>query len=262
MFSRSLNVAVLALTLVAGAAAAELRVCADPDSLPSSNRQLQGYENRIAALVARDMNARLVYEWQRLGRGFVRDILNKGRCDVLLGIPTGFPRVLTTDPYYSSTYVFVTRHDRQLHLKSFDDPALRNLKIGVQVLREEYAPPGQALGRRGLVGNIVGFETPGESPGAIVNAVLRKSVDAAVVWGPQAGYYARTHRTELEITPTPPNDAPALPMEFSISMGVRSGNHELRNRLNAVLHRRKPEIDGILRSYGVPLVGGKARAAD
>lgn len=262
MCSRFLSLTLLALMLVAAAAGAELRVCADPDSLPSSNRQMQGYENRIAALVARDMNARLVYEWQRLGRGFVRDILNKGRCDVLLGIPTNFPRVLTTDPYYRSRYMFVTRRDRQLHLRSFDDPALRDLKIGVQVLREEYAPPGQALGRRGLVGNIVGFETPGESPNAIVNAVLRKRVDAAVVWGPQAGYYARTHRTELELTPTPAGDTAALPMEFSISMGVRKGDSELRDKLNAVLHRRKTDIDRILRSYGVPLIEGKARAAD
>lgn len=262
MCSRFLSVVALALAIVTGCSAAELRVCADPDSLPSSNRQQQGYENRIAALVARDLNAKLVYEWQRMGRGFVRDILNKGRCDVLLGVPAKFPRVLTTEPYYRSAYVFVTRRDRRLHLKTFDDPELRNLKIGVQVLSEEYAPPGQALGRRGMVGNIVGFETPGERPNAIVNAVLRRRVDAAVVWGPQAGYYARSHRTELELTPTPASDAPALPMEFSISMGVRRNDRALRDKLNAVLERRKPEIDRILRSYGVPLVDEKARASD
>ncbi len=170
--------------------------------------------------------------------------------------------MLTTDPYYRSSYVFVTRRDRQLHLRSFDDPALRKLKVGVQVLSEEYAPPGQALGRRGMVGNIVGFETPGEAPSAIVNAVLQKRVDAAVVWGPQAGYYARVHRNELELTPTPAADTPALPMQFSISMAVRRNDHKLRDRLNAILNRRKTEIDRILRVYGVPLVDEKAKAAD
>src|SRR5437868_4179446 len=124
----------LAALLLAGrASATELRVCADPDNLPNSNRQQQGFENRIAELVARDLNARLTYEWQRMGRGFVRDVVDKGKCDVVLGIPQNFRALLTTQPYYRSTFMFVTRRDRGLHLHSFDDSQLRNLKIGVQV---------------------------------------------------------------------------------------------------------------------------------
>src|SRR5437868_3222842 len=122
----ALAIVLLSATFVVSSAfAAELRVCADPDNLPFSNRQQQGFENRIADLLARDLNAKVTYEWQRLGRGFVREVLNKGKCDVLLGIPQNFRALLTTKPYYRSDYVFVVRRDRGLHLTSFDDEQLR-----------------------------------------------------------------------------------------------------------------------------------------
>lgn len=233
-----------------------LNVCADPEAMPSSNRRAQGYDNQIAALIARDMHARLVFNWQRNGRGFVRDILNKGVCDVVMGVPAGVRAMLTTQPYYRSTYVFVTRRDRKLDLHTFQDPQLEKLKVGVQILEEEYAPPGQALGRHGLVANIVGYDTT-NSPMSIINAVYRKQVDTAIVWGPLAGYFAKQYPGRFAITPTPPADPP-LPMAFSIALGVSRRHPELRDRLNDVIRRRKPEIDRILRSYGVPLlpVGG------
>jgi mxaJ protein len=252
MCSRFLRWAAIVLTITSMAAAANLRVCADPDAMPSSNRALQGYDNKVIALVARDMHLEVLYEWQRNGRGFVRDVLNKGRCDVVLGVPTGLRSMLTTMPYYRSSYVFVTRRDRDLELHTFSDPQLKRLKIGVQVLSEEYAPPGQALGRHGLTGNIVGYETT-ERPASIIDAVFRKSVDTAVVWGPLAGYYARRHPGKLEITLTPPADPP-LPMAFSISIGVSKNNPELRDRLNEALRRRRNDIERILRTYGVPLL--------
>jgi mxaJ protein len=252
MYSRFLNTFVLLIAIVSASSAAELRVCADPDAMPSSDRQQRGYDNKIAELVARDLHARLVYEWQRNGRGFVRDVLNKGKCDVVVGVPTNLRAMLTTNPYYRSTYVFVTRRDRALDLHSFQDPQLKQMKIGVQVLSEEYAPPGQALGRHGLTTNIVAYETT-ERPASIIDAVYKKDVDTAVVWGPLAGYYARRHPGTLEITPTPPADPP-VPMAFSISLGVSKKNAELRDRLNAVLKRRQRQIDRILRAYGVPLL--------
>lgn len=253
MFSRFLSALSVMLVLAGWAAGAELRVCADPNNLPFSNRQQQGFENRIAGVIARDMNARLDYEWQRMGRGFVREVLNKGRCDVLLGIPTNFRAVLTSDPYYRSAFMFVTRRDRGLHLTSFDDPRLRTMKIGVQIVAEEYAPPGQALGRRGLVDNIVGFDTS-EKPSSIVDAVLTNKVDAAIVWGPLAGYLAKRHPGRLELTAAPPADPP-LPLAFSISVGVRKNDVKLRDELNTILRREKRTIDRILRSYGVPVLG-------
>ena len=111
----------------------ELRVCADPNNMPFSSREQTGFENRIAALVARNLNAHLTFVWQRMGRGFVREYLDKGQCDLLIGIPTNYRPVLTTSPYYRSTYVFV---DRQPGIRSLDPSALHGLKIGVQVWRK------------------------------------------------------------------------------------------------------------------------------
>lgn len=242
---------VLALALALPAFATELKVCADPDALPFSNRAQQGFENKLAEMVARDMHAKLTYVWQRMGRGFVRNFLNKSECDVVLGIPSNFRQMLTTDPYYRSTYVFVTRKSRNLHLSSFDDPRLRSLRVGVQIVGEEYAPPAIALGRRGLVSNVVGFETTTDAA-SVTNAVLRNEVDAAVEWGPIAGYFASRHPGVLELRSVPEVDVPALPLTFMISMGVRKGNTQMRDRLNDFIVRRKPAIDALLRSYGVP----------
>jgi mxaJ protein len=253
MCSRFLKL-VLLLLLLSASSSAQLKVCADPDNLPFSNRAEQGFENRLASLLARWMHTTVEYTWQRMGRGFVREILNKHRCDVLLGVPENFPAVLTTNAYYRSSYMFVTRKDRDVHIGSFDEPQLKTMKIGVQVLSEEYAPPAQALGRRGLIANIVGFETRGGDTALIVEAVAQKKVDAAIVWGPSAGYFAKRYRSSLELSPTPAFDPPGLPLTFAISMGVRKGDTDLRERLNQVLHEHRSAIDKILRSYGVPLL--------
>jgi mxaJ protein len=241
----------LAVTVCCGAS--ELKVCADPDALPFSNRAQQGFENKLAEMLARDMHAELTYTWQRLGRGFVRNFLNKGQCDLVMGIPSSFRQMLTTDPYYRSTYVFVTRKSRNLHLASFDDPRLRQMHVGVQIVGEEYAPPAVALGRRGLVANVVGFETA-TNAASITNAVLNNRVDTAVEWGPIAGYFASKHPGALELGPVPEVDVPALPFTFMISMGVRKGNTPLRDRLNEFISRHQSEIERLLRSYGVPLL--------
>ena len=168
----------------------ELRVCADPNNMPFSSREQTGFENRIAALVARNLNAHLSFVWQRMGRGFVREYLDKGQCDLLVGIPTTYRPVLTTSPYYRSTYVFVARQAEPA-IPSLDSSALHGLKIGVQVLEEEYTPPGEALARRGLQGAIVGFDTTGDGADSIVRAVVDHKVDLAIVWGPLAGYFAK-----------------------------------------------------------------------
>lgn len=253
MCSRFLNVLLLTVA-ISSSTFAQLKVCADPDNPPFSNRAQRGFENQIAQVLARSMHTNVQYTWQRMGRGFVREILNKHRCDVLLGVPENFRAVLTTNPYYRSTYMFVTRSDRGMHLASFDEPQLKQMKIGVQVLSEEYAPPAQALGRRGLIANLVGFETTGSDTRSIIDAVARKKVDAAIVWGPSAGYFAKNYPNDLQLSPTPAFDPPSLPLTFSISMGVRKNDTALRDRLNQQLREHRSEIDRILRSYGVPLL--------
>ena len=260
--------AILAVLLPAGegeatprATPATLRVCADPNNLPFSNRRGEGFENRIADLVARDAGADLAYTWWAQRRGFFRNTLGSGACDVVMGVPRDFERVLATRPYYRSTYVFVTRADRPA-VRSFDDGALRSLKVGVQLIGDDYAnaPAAHALARRGIVRNVVGFDLYGDytqdsPPSRIVAAVAQGAVDVAVVWGPLAGYYAPRQPVALRLTPvSPPIDPPGLPFVFDISMGVRRGDTTTRDRLEEVLRRRRADIDGILREYGVPRV--------
>lgn len=245
-----------------------LRVCADPNNLPFLNRRLEGFENRIAELVARDLDATISYTWWPQRRGFVRNTLNAGDCDVVMGVPASYELVLTTRPYYRSTYVFVSRRDRHLEVRSFDDPVLRRLSIGVQLVGDDYAnsPPSHALAARGMVGNVRGYSVYGDysqenPPAAIVDAVGRGEVDVAVVWGPLAGYFARRQPVQLDLVPVSPQiDLPFLPFVFDISMGVRRQDKDLKEELDRILERRKPGIDAILDAYGVPRVGKEHRA--
>jgi mxaJ protein len=170
---------------------------------------------------------------------------------VLIGIPTNFRPVLTTSPYYRSTYVFVSRQGEPSPL--LNSPALHGLKIGVQVLNEQYTPPGEALVRRGLQAAIVGFDTTGDGADSIVRAVADHKVDIAMVWGPLAGYFAKEFAHDLKVTPVEPEvDRPGLPFTFEISMGVRKGNLALRDQLQKVLLDRGSDIRAILDEFGVP----------
>jgi len=237
-----------------------LRVCADPNNLPFSNEARQGFENKLAELLAADRGAHLDYTWWAQRRGFVRNTLKANACDVVMGVPAGYEQTLTTRPYYRSSYVFVSRRERHLGLSSLDDARLRQLRIGVQMIGDDFnnSPPAHALSNRGMVKNVVGYSVYGDyaqpSPLAgIVDAVDRGDVDAAVVWGPAAGYFAR-HKA-LEITPvTPRADSPSLPFTFDIAMGVRRGDTALRDELNDFLARRRGDVARILDDYGVPRV--------
>jgi mxaJ protein len=244
----------------AAAESGQLRVCADPNNLPFSNDKQQGFENRIAELVARDLGAQLRYVWWAQRRGFVRNTINQNQCDVLIGVPVSFERTRPTIPYYRSTYVFVTRRDRHLKIASFDDPQLKRLRIGVQLIGDDgiNTPPAHALSNRGMIRNVRGYSVYGDyrepnPPARIIDAVAKGEVDVAVAWGPLAGYFAQREPVALDVTPVSPQiDLPFLPFVFDISMGVRRGNDTLRERLNGIIERRRPEIDRILSEYGVP----------
>jgi mxaJ protein len=265
----ALSLAALLPATQARAAARELRVCADPNNLPFSNRRLEGFENRLADLLAKDLDARVTYTWWAQRRGFFRNTLKAGLCDVVLGVPTGLEMASPTRAYYRSTYVFVYREDRGLSITSFDDPALRDLRIGVQLAGADSAntPPAHALARRGIVRNVVGYTLYGDyerpnPPAEIVQAVARGDIDVAVVWGPLAGYFAPRQKVPLRIVPVSPAiDVPFLPFVFDIAVGVRRGDEELRNAIDAVLERRSGEIDRLLASYGVPRADGDRREA-
>jgi quinoprotein dehydrogenase-associated probable ABC transporter substrate-binding protein len=246
----------------AGTPARELRVCSDPNNLPFSNQREAGFENRLARLIAAELKATVRYTWWAERRGFIRNTLNAGRCDVVMGMLPGTGGVLTTQPYYRSTYVFVSRRDRHLTVRSLDDPALRRLKIGVQLVGDDYAntPPVHALSRRGIVDNIVGFRVVGDysqanPPARIIEAVAAGGVDIAVAWGPLAGYFAKRSPVPLVLTPVlPAFDPPELRFVFDISLAVRRDEQALQQELDQILEKRKPSIDSILTEYGVPRV--------
>jgi len=254
-------VLLFALLLVSCAPAKPaLRVCADPNNLPFSNERREGFENRLAEMLAADLDSRVEYTWWAQRRGFVRNTLRAGSCDVLIGVPRDYEPADTTRPYYRSSYMFVSRRDRGLDLRSFDDPRLRQLRIGVQMIGDDLTntPPAHALARRGITHRVVGFPVYGDysqpSPlAAIVAAVDRGEVDVAIVWGPTAGYFARRSQTGFALTAVAPQrDSPALPFVFDISMAVRRGDEARRAELDRFLMRRRADVDAILESYGVP----------
>ena len=168
MFSRSLSVIVL-IAISAGSAAARpaLRICADPDNLPFSDRASRGFDNRIAMLVAHAVGRDPVFVWARSRRGFMREQFNTGACDMLMGVPEGVRGVLTTAPYYRSTYVFVTPRRDKVSIASFNDPKLNRGRIGLQILEENYSPPSLPLIRNGHAAQLVGQGEGDEGVGIV-----------------------------------------------------------------------------------------------
>jgi mxaJ protein len=239
-----------------------LRVCADPNNLPFSNRRQEGFENRLATLVARDLHRPLRYVWLPERRGYVRRTLNAGICDVLLGVPEHLETVLPTRPYYRSTYVFLSRADDPRVVRTLDDSLLHTLRVGVHLIGDDYqnTPPAHALARRHVVGNVVGYTIYGDyakpnPPSDIVAAVARRDIDLAIVWGPFAGYFGPRQPVKLRILPVePPADGPSLPFTFAMALGVARRDTVLRDRLDSILVRRRPDIERMLDRYGVPRV--------
>jgi quinoprotein dehydrogenase-associated probable ABC transporter substrate-binding protein len=249
-------------TIAIGQQKGPLRVCSDPENMPFSNQKLEGFENRIASLIAKELGKTVSYIWWGQRRGFIRNTMNatlqEGRCDVVIGVPQGYDLVSTTPPYYRSTYVFVYPKGKGLTVKSLDDPVLKKLKIGVHLLGDDYTnpPPVHELSKRGVVDNVVGFGTfysAENPPSTIIDAVASGKIDLAIVWGPIAGYYAARQRVALELVPVPSGKGD-LPFAFNISMGVKKGNEALKTRVDAVRRQRSAEIAAILKEYGVPLL--------
>lgn len=244
-----------------------LRVCADPNNMPFSNRAGEGLENRLAQLLADELGARVEYTWWAQRRGFVRNTLRAERCDVIPGVPSSFELALTTDPYYRSTYVFVYRADAPFEVRSFDDSILRTVRIGVPVIGDDgyNPPPAHALGARGIIENVRGYTVYGDyrqpnPPARLIEAVARGEIDVAIAWGPLAGWAAQQQDVPLRVVPVSPQvDLPFLPFVFDIALGVRREDVALRDELNAALHARRAEIDALLAEYGVPRPAQEAR---
>jgi mxaJ protein len=237
-----------------------LRVCADPNNLPFSNARAEGFEDRLAAWMGRSLRRPVSHTYWPQRRGFLRNTLDAGACDVVMGLPAGMSRVRTTRPYYRGSYVFASRADRRLTVRSFDDPALRKLRIGVSLVGDDGAnpPPAHALARRGIVDNVVGFTVYGDyrqdsPPTRVMEALEAGTIDVAVVWGPLAGAWARQHHVALSLVPTPAADQ-GLPLVFDIALGVRRDDEGLQRRLDQLLRAHHAEVDRLLKESGVPRV--------
>jgi len=254
------------LMLAAAAPAAHaqntLRVCANPDGMPFSNAKGEGFENRLAELVAHDLGNNVSYFWTPQREDFVRKTLNAGKCDVLMGVPATFDEVETTRPYYTSGYVFVWRRDRGLNISSISDPRLHKLRIGLHLIGDNSTPPTEALSRQGIVQNVTGYiifhdsrrEPDGQIGSQLIDDLAAGRIDVAAVWGPLGGYYARRARVPLAVVPID-NTAGFSPLVFHypIAMGVRKGDEALRRKMDRFIAHNGAAIRSLLRQYGVPV---------
>jgi quinoprotein dehydrogenase-associated probable ABC transporter substrate-binding protein len=233
------------------------RVCSDPANLPFSNDKGEGFENKIAELLAKKLNVPLKYTWYPNTVGFLRNTLRVRRCDVVMGIVTGAELVQTTNPYYRSVYVMVTRKADNITADKIEDPALKNLKIGLNA----GTPPADIAAKNGLAANIRPYDlyvdTRVQTPSKdMINDLANKEIDVALLWGPLAGYYAAQHGDELKVTPLL-NEPKSTRMEFYITLAVRPGENKWKNDINTLLRENKAEIDEILRGYHIPLLNAR-----
>jgi len=264
---RSLALGAVAALLVAATAALparaprEFRVCADPNNLPYSNRAGEGFENKIAELFARDLDATVTYDWLAVQRGFSRKTLQTGSCDVIMGVPAHYDPVLTTRPYYRTTYVFVYRAAGGPRITSLDDTTLKHLRIGIHVIGDDYenTPPAQALAMRGIISNVKGYRIVDDyskpnPPSHIIDAVANGEIDVAIVYGPFAGYFAPKEPVKLAVVPLSQevDSVSGMPFTYEIAMGVRKDDPQRAAMLDSLIDRERPAIDSLLERYGVP----------
>ena len=255
--------AALGLALLLGSCGRpEITACADPNNLPFSNEARQGLENRLAEMIAADLGADLKYVWWAQRRGYVRNTLNEQKCDFWPGVASGLEMLATSRPYYRSTYVFVSRDSDHLGRLTLDDPRLKALRIGVQMVGDDFSntPPAHALASRGIVENVHGYMLYGDysrpnPPSEIINAVARGDVDVALVWGPLAGYFAARSPVPLRLERVTPWFVDSQwPMQFDVSVGVRKDNQKLLKQIDRILSKRSADIQKLLDNYRVPVV--------
>ncbi len=231
-----------------------LTVCGDPNNLPFSNQAREGFENRIAQLMADELKRPLHYRWWPQTIGFVRNTLRLRQCDLIMGITSVNEMVQNTNPYYRSVYSLVYRSDMQPGITSLTDPLLKTLRIGVVA----GTPPATLLTQYGLMEQTRPYrrtvDTRHESPALeLVGDVARGELDVALVWGPIAGFAATRETTPLTVVPLPAR-VDQTPLAFNVSMGIRHREKQWKHQVNALLERLQPRINEVLADYGVPLL--------
>ncbi|MEJ2395271.1 MAG: substrate-binding domain-containing protein [Candidatus Thiodiazotropha sp.] len=231
-----------------------LTVCGDPNHLPFSNKKMEGFENKVAQLIADDLNRTLRYRWWPQTLGFVRNTLQVRHCDLVMGVTSVNELLQNTNPYYRSVYALVYRKDSALNIHTLDDPALKELKLGIVA----GTPPATLLAKYGLLGRVRPYQRTVDtrlfSPATqAVNDVAKGEIDVAVIWGPIAGYAARNQQTPLVVVPLPAKED-SVPLAFNVSMGIRRRETNWKHELNKELEKLAPRIQQILLEFDIPLL--------
>jgi quinoprotein dehydrogenase-associated probable ABC transporter substrate-binding protein len=232
-----------------------LRVCADPRDLPFSNEAGEGFENKIAELLAQKLGKTLAYEYYPGATGFVRNTLNAHRCDVIMGMPQGDDIVQGTNPYYRTTYSLVSKQGSGLEtVDSLGDPLLRSKRIGIVA----GTPPATNLAVNGLLENVKSYplvvDTRFDAPtSAMIEDLEGDRIDVGILWGPIAGYLAKHAKFPMKVTPLV-KETSGPRMIYRIGMGVRHSDQEWKRLLNKLIAENQAEISHILTGYGVPLL--------
>jgi quinoprotein dehydrogenase-associated probable ABC transporter substrate-binding protein len=235
-----------------------LRVCAAPADLPFSNKAKQGFENKIAELVAEELKLPLHYFWMPSGPGFVRNTLLSDMCDLVIGYASEADLVDHSNPYYASTYVLVTRKGGKLEgVDHLEDPRLKEAKLGIIA----GTPPVDHLMGLGMLDRAKSysrlvdrrFASPAEDA---LHDVETGETDGAILWGPIGGYFAQNASPPLVATALHTDKRP--PFVFRVAFGMRAGETEWKHKLNDIIRKRQKDIDAILTSYGVPLASVEA----
>lgn len=231
------------------------RVCAPRDNLPFSNEQKEGFENKIAEVLAKDLGKKLEFTFWYDRQGFYRNTLNAYKCDVVIGTATEADITLNSKPYYRSGYVFVYKKSSGYTIKDYDSPDLRKTKIGVI----QESPPTRPLSDKGLLDNSLPYRIQRDlnlPPSFLVDDLIKGNIDVAIVWGPIGGYFAKQAKEELVVVPVPEYEEtnPHGKSYWNISVGVRKKDKERLAMINEALERRKDDIMKILDDYGIPHV--------
>ncbi|MGF7174893.1 quinoprotein dehydrogenase-associated putative ABC transporter substrate-binding protein [Azospirillum doebereinerae] len=230
-----------------------VRICADANLLPFSNDRLEGFENEIARLIGEDLQRPVVYFWWPQTIGFVRNTLRARQCDLVMGTASGEEQMQNTNPYYRTVYALVYRTASGIRAESLADPSLREARIGIV----ERTPAATLMRRYGLTKTEpyqLNTDTRANNPAKdAIDDVASGRTDAAVIWGPIAGYHAARRAEPLTVVPLV-KEAAVSHLQFDISMGIRADEPEWKHWLNGFIARRQADIDGILLRYHVPLV--------
>jgi quinoprotein dehydrogenase-associated probable ABC transporter substrate-binding protein len=238
----------------------ELRVCADPHNLPFSNQEKAGFENKIAEIVGADLDLPVSYVWFPQVTGFVRNTLRARECDLIMGTVSGDGVVDSTNPYYHTGYMLVTRTADAITARSVGDPALASKKFGVIAA----TPPTDLLLRHKLMDQVRPYSLRVDTrisnpPRAMLQDLVDGVIDVALVWGPPAGFaITREHLPLTAVFIEPEPDAPRL--DYRIAMGVRANEPEWRRRINQAINKHKAEIAAVLADYGVPMLDEPGQA--